>query len=243
MKKNALPLFAAAVTAAGLTSASAVQITPALVNITADGLSWTVPATPVDSGKGYVVDFEIETDGFTISLDATLNPDPSIAYGIAVTDIGAPSIFTFAFFTPIVPTGSPNLVDASISGAFTDFTGNGVSATATAATIQGSGVGIPLTSMGVDVGPSFSAGPGSAGALYTYGAYTAGPIAGPAGVWTTLAVTNSFTLSGDNDIAVFTGFAQIVEDTSTVPEGGAALAGLGTILGLFSLKRFARGKA
>jgi hypothetical protein len=70
-----------------------------------------------------------------------LDPDPSIAYGLAVVDFGALSAFGFVFGTPIVPTASPKVVSATLVGGLTDTGGNGVSISPIGPTIQSSAVG------------------------------------------------------------------------------------------------------
>lgn len=69
-------------------------------------------------------------------------------------------------------------------------------------------------------------GPGPAGAFYTYGPFTAGPLAGPVGAWTTLSATLGFTLSIGGDIAVLTGFAQ---DRAGAQPSSIALLGMGGV--------------
>jgi hypothetical protein len=203
---------------------SAAVIGPGVL-VTADGQVFDVPLLSSDKvaligdqlpsgATGWVM----ETDEFRIELSGRLNPDPSIAYGIAVVDFGAPSVFGFFFGTPIVPTDSPNVVTGSIVGGLTDFAGDGVSLTPSPGpTVQTSSVSAPLTGMGVDVGAAFAAGAGLPGAFHSYGPYALGPIAGPApGPWTFLAVTAGFGLSGGGDIAALTGFASIEE--TVIPE-------------------------
>lgn len=206
------------------------------VTVTVDGTAHSVPLTQVAKGTGaapawvYVIDnYSVAVQdeySFTIS-SARLDPDPSIAYVISVVDFGAPSTFGFLFGTPIVPTGTPNLVSASLSGTLTDG-GGGVLAIAPVPgpKIQSSQLGPTLTNMGVDVdiGESF------------------GPLAGPAGTWTFLQVNAGFQLSGGGDLATLNGFAGIVEGQlppNGVPEPGS-LALLGIALAAAAAAR--RGK-
>lgn len=178
-----------------------------------------------------------QNDEYLIDMNVTLDPDPQISYGIAVTDFGAPSLFSFTFTTPIIFGGGPSTVSSSVVGGLTDFGGNGVSITPSAglgdpdgdttSELQVATVGVPPTNMGVDVGLAQTHPAGNAGANYTYGAYTAGPIAGP-GVtaWTSLQLDVAFTLSGGSDTAVLTGFASIVPEPSSVVMALAGVAGL-----------------
>ncbi|MGE3843810.1 MAG: PEP-CTERM sorting domain-containing protein [Vicinamibacterales bacterium] len=211
----------------GWSAVQAAVLQPASIFFTVDGQRFDVSTTV--AGRGAAVGdggpLIFEDAEFRVSITGFLDPDPSIAYGIAVTDFGAPSSFAFAFFTPIVPVGFPNTVLGSVSGGLTDFTGNGVSITPLLADSDGDGVAelqvatvqAPTTTMGVDVGLPFSSGPGTPGANYVYGAYAAGPMPGPGpGPWTGLSLTTSFLLSGDGDIAALTGFASI--EPEVVPE-------------------------
>lgn len=189
---------------------------------------------------------DVDGDGFRAVVSGVLDPDPSISYGIAVTDFGAPTTFSFIFTTPILPTSG--VVTGSVSAGLTDTTGDGVSITPAAALgdpdgdtiaelqVNEVGVGGPavFTNMGVDVGSAMSFGPGIPGANHVYGPFAEGPIAGPAGVWTSLQSRVSFTLSGGGDIASVTGFASIVPEPSTM-----ALVAIGamSILGRLALRR------
>lgn len=232
--------FAAAVLLAGLWAvpASANDIGRPTAAMTSDGQQFNIPLTQLSKGWAIGDQFQndeyfwaIETQEFSVRLSGMLDPDPSIAYGIAVVDFGLPSVFGFAFLTPIVPTGTPNSVTGSIVGGLTDFTGNGMSLTPTGATAQTSSVALPFTNMGVDVGGPFVAGPGAPGSFYAYGPFAAGPIAGPGpGPWTALSATVGFTLSGDSDVAALTGFSSIVP--AAIPEPASALL---LTLGLVSL--------
>jgi PEP-CTERM motif-containing protein len=171
-----------------------------------------------------------------------LNPDPSIAYAVGVTDVGAPSTFGFTFFTPITPTGAPNVVFASLVGGFIDVTGDGYSFTPSPGPLaQVSEVGPPSTNMGVDVGPAFSVGAAVPGTPYTYGTFTDGPQPGPGpGPWTILSVELGFSLAGGGDTAALTGFARIDEDDrgpADVPEPSTVILGLGVLAGLLYRQR------
>lgn len=190
-------------------------------------------------------DYFLETSDFQLTLHAAFDPDPSIAYGITVTDFGAPTSFSFGFFTPIVPTGSPNDVSAWVVGELLDDRGDGVSLTPTAPWLQVNDLLVPVTNMGVDVGAAASHPAGPAGAIYPYGAYALGPLPGPGpGPWTGLSVNTSFLLSGGNDRFELTGSAIIVESSGVVPEPGTVLGAgvlcLGIVAGAIRRRR-ARG--
>ncbi len=244
MKK--LGLLVAVVVASAMVGTAAVagplppNSGPASVLATVDDHEYAIPVTQnPDTGIFEIGNYNAETgqyefqftddspNGFQVTITGELNPDPSIAYGLAVTDFGAPSVFGFFFSTPIVLPVGGTVVDASIAGALNDVTGNGVSITPTGASLQTASVSVPATGLGVDVGPAVSGGPGPRGAFYPF-TFAAGPIAGPfnAGGFATLSTTTSFTGSGGGDIAVITGFAQI----NSVPEpSSVALLGLASL--------------
>lgn len=239
----ALKGLGVALLAAGVQSASAGIVSTERpvdgpwAELTVDGEVWPIAFSATD--KGYALEWGIETPEFEVMVEGMMDPDPSIGYGIAVSDFGAPSTFGFSFFTPIVPTGPATTVDASVAGALTDLTGDGVSITPTGATLQTSSVFAPMTSMGVDVGAAAAFPAGAPGALHTYGPFVDGPKSGPvaAGAWTGLGVSTSFSLSGGGDIAALTGFAQVLT-APAVPDAGASAALLGlTFLGLGAARR------
>lgn len=176
---------------------------------------------PIVEGRIVVENFSVEHEGVLLaqfSIDALLNPDPFITYGIGVIDFGAPSQFGFLFGTPIVPVGPTSVVEASIGGELTDFEGNGVSISPVLATVQSSQAQFPAISMGVD-GPALIAGPGAPDAAYAYGPFLVPPQAGPAGTFTFMEVLSVFTLSGGSDEAQLNGFTSINNQPgSRVPE-------------------------
>jgi hypothetical protein len=210
--------------------------------MTVDGNEWSVPIAVSPDGMFGFGDWDSEAGDFTgwsyadenfsVNMGGVMDPDPSILYAIGVVDFGAPSVFGFSFTTPIIFSAVPNLVDASVSGGLTDATGNGVTITPTLTNddldlflelqVAELSTGGPYVNMGVDVGPTVSGGPGASGALYTYGAFLAGPQPGPIGAWSSLRVRVGFSLTGGNDAAALTGFAQIVPEPSSM-----ALAGIG----------------
>jgi hypothetical protein len=222
------------------------------VEVNADGHVWQVPLSGIEGTDrqafDYVLEDDVEGDGYRIIITGMMDPDPFIAWGYSVVDFGAPSTFSFSFTTPIVPTGNPSIVYGSISGGLTDATGNGVSITPDGSlgdpdgdsiselAINEVGVGGPpvFTNMGVDVGGAVSYGPGVPGATHTHGPFTTGPIAGPPGIWTSLHSHGGFTLSGGGDIVSLTGYASIVPEPSTI-----ALVAIGamSILGRIALRR------
>jgi hypothetical protein len=188
-------------------------------------------------GLNFFIDVANE---YRVSMAGVVDPDPSISYGLAVTDFGAPSSFGLTISSPIVSTPAPTEVVASIDGGLNDVTGNGISITPTLADADGDGpaeiqvasAGFPLENMGIDVGLATTFGPGPAGAQYVYGPYTTPITVGPSnGPYTTLQVDVGFMLSGGGDIAALTGHAEIAEQDGIVPEPASlTLAGMGLAL-------------
>lgn len=175
--------------------------------------------------------FNLETPEFKIVMNAWLDPDPQIAYGLAVTNfLPGPQNFAFGWVVPIppgvVPAG-PTTVASSLSYSLTDFTDNGISVApiVPGTFIQTNDVGFPITNMGVDldnVGTSYPGGGTGVSQSY-FGAanINLGPQPGPLGPWASLMVNTNFTLSGNGDIVTMNGSATIIP--SPVPEPSCIL--------------------
>jgi hypothetical protein len=191
-----------------------------------------------------------EVDGFMItSLNVTFNQDPSIAYGVAVTDFGAPSLFGFVFATPIFATANPASVRSTFSASFTDAGQNGLfSSTPPVSDPDGDGIdesqtfdvfdGV-LKNAGVDIAAAFAFA-GAPGTSDSLPAEADGLIPAPAGgPFTGLQLSLFTTLSGGGDIYTANGLGEIVE--TAVPDAGSSLALLGMAsIGLGALSRFRR---
>ncbi len=244
-----LPVLGISLIAFNAHAVTEVAVSPS-ASLTIDGQQ--IGLEVVRGEKGFVVPkgtvVKTENAEITFTDGVQLNPDPSIAYGFAVVDFGAPSVFGFTFATPIVSTGPATDVAATLAGGLTDFTDDGIALTPTGGSLQTSGasstgVGGPYSSMGVDVGPLFSAASGGSGlpVAHVYGPYTAGLIAGPAGgPFNALKVDLAFSLSGGGDIAVLTGSASIVD--AATPDGGPGLAALGAIVAMIAAHRRIRSR-
>lgn len=217
---------AAIASLAGLASAGPVA------SVLIDGSSYELASFEVDGQFRLVPAIYTFGDTTVEALETPRDAGATIAYGLAVTDVGAASSFSFTFSMPITLDAGATTIVSSIVGGMTDFRGNGVSLSTTGGNdfVQRSWVDGP-TDLGVDVGSSVSFGAGPAGSLYNYGAFATGPIAGPdLSGFTTLTVAVDFMSSGDNDVTVLTGFTDIV-----VP-APASLALLGA-MGLVSRRR------
>ncbi|MGH7132346.1 MAG: hypothetical protein ACREJO_10420 [Phycisphaerales bacterium] len=225
---NARSMLCAMCALAGF--ASVVNAQP-VAQMTVNGQVYSLPVAYAEGTDRIMLQAATITgSGFVLEVrDGWLDPDPSISWGLAVQNVtGAPLNFVFVFSTPIILGPGPTTVFGSIVGGLTDNTGNGVSiAPFGGPSIMTNEVDAPVTNMGVDVGPAMVVPAGGVGALYNYGAFSAGPQPGPPGPWATLTSRVQFTLSGNGDIAVLTGYASI--DPIPTP-GAAALLALGGTL-------------
>jgi len=171
-----------------------------------------------------------------------LDPDPQIVYSSTITDIGAPSTFSFVFSQAIVATAAPGLADHTMSSNTTDGSTNGAPVTAAAApfgvpvdpdgipeiakyTLSTNG-GVTLVSAAFDLGPSFVAATGST----SQGPYVEGG-SGPlgAGSYNFMRVDVNVTLGGGGDRYAFNGRASIVEDVVVPEPRTGALVALGFV--------------
>jgi hypothetical protein len=228
----------------------------ATASLTVDGVSYPLAVAPVvEEGKTYMVitptTIGDESLGFRATVSGAADPDPSVSYGLGISDFGAPSSFTFTFTSPIVATGPPVFSNAYVSGGLNNVSGGGVTLTPLLPDSDGDGIaevqvarvssGGPFVNMGVDVGP-ISVNSGPIGAQYAYppapaSLYSAGPIAGPGpGPWTSLSVTAAFSLTGGGDAVALTGLASVA-----VPEPSTWL--LLSAAGLFAWFRIRRTSA
>jgi hypothetical protein len=206
MKRTSIALMALLIVLGLTTSAMAFGVT-----ISTGGESFNVSG--LQGEDGFVIPEQTISfsGGDQVTISGSASADPVISYGIAVVDLGAPSVFGFLFSIPVLAgdlPAMPTVVNSSIVGGLTDFSGDGVSITAINPHVQDNYLeGGAFT---WSVGDSASFGPGPAGSLYAYGPYIFGPAAGPAGPYIgNFVTTANFSLSGGGDIAALTGFCSI----------------------------------
>lgn len=183
-----------------------------------------------------------------VQISAELDSDPSISYGVSVIDFGAPSSFSFLFTQAVLPQTAPGVVTASLSGSTTN--GGGVPGSVTITpnpppgfipvdgdlvaelqvyTLSQDG-GVTFLNAGLDLGPLFTSNPLLVSD--TYGSFSGGPAAGPAGAGTYnfMRVDVRFGLSGGGDVLTLNGGPTIIPEPTPV-----ALLALG--LGVLGARR------
>jgi hypothetical protein len=178
-----------------------------------------------DADQGYTW----ETPEGEVTLSGILDPDPSLVFGGAVIDVGAPSSFSLSFVLPLTAQGS--MVRDSFSGSVTNAAGSGVTVTALAPPAgippDGDGVtevqvytlsndgGSTWMNVGLDQMPTTVV-PLGVGNTASTGNFTGGPIPVIAGgPWTHMRADVNFRLTGGGDIFTFSGIKALVPEPST----------------------------
>jgi hypothetical protein len=188
------------------------------------------------ASEGFVIPYQLVGDPSqgTVQIAGVADADPAIAYGIAVVDFGAPSTFGFTFSIPIVLPAMPTIINSSLVGGLTDFTGDGVKISPVApATLLQDNFLSELPAFTWSVGEEVSYGSGAAGALYPYGPYDFGLASGPLGPFGGFFTTTlNFAFSGGGDVAALTGYCEI----TPAPVPPSMLLFGGGLLGLVGLR-------
>jgi PEP-CTERM motif len=190
----------------------------------------------------------VANDGFVIdNLDLTLDPDPVLTFGTTVTDVGAPSAFSFVYQQVIAATAAPGTATASLQGGTSNGGGTAGQVTVTPNSPPGfittDTDGIPelmvyslstdgggtWQNVGLDLGPAFASNPSQV--TDTYGPFNPASVSGPAasGNYDTMRVDVNFSLSGGNDKFQYSGNATITQGESVPEPTTGALLGLGLL--------------
>ena len=146
-----------------------------LFDLVEDPLLGTIFEVP----EGTIFETESE-DGATVSVSGIGDSDPFIQMGLAITDTGAPSSFSFTFRIPILVVPGATAVQSSFSASFTDGDGAGFTMT-------------PLTpgTVPITAGPAITLPEDSAaddGGVATTEILVAGVSNAPAGPYTSMGV-------------------------------------------------------
>jgi hypothetical protein len=178
--------------------------------------------------------YDWETAEGTVHLEGWLDPDPQMFLVGAVTDLGAPSNFSFVFTMALTPNvENPSTVQDGFSGSLANSNANnaisvtalpppaGIPADADGVTeiqvytLSNNG-GTSWQNVGLDQGPSVSLTPGPLTAT-VYGPYNEGPIPtiASANPWTHMRADVNFRLSGGGDSFAFTGVKFLVPEPGT----------------------------
>lgn len=122
--KKLLATFGVLVTLTSAASAS--TMLPPSVNVTLNGLLTTIQGSTQVIGNGI---YAMEYAGEGFRLWAKMDSDPSLVWGLAVTNSAAgPVVYGFDFSTPVDP-GTYNYIVSSMSASATDGANDGVIAT------------------------------------------------------------------------------------------------------------------
>ena len=99
----------------GAVGAQAVEMAPPAVEVWVDGaqVGSAVPVLDTTTGQWIIENYYYSGAEGQITLNAALDPDPSILYAMSVVDFGGPSVFGFVFGLPIVATAAPGIVTHS----------------------------------------------------------------------------------------------------------------------------------
>jgi hypothetical protein len=200
----------------------------AVVSALSDGGSSVSVCTPIDPRDGSFAfrnDGPIRLggdDGFLVeSLAFNGNVDPFLGYSVGVTDIGAPSAFSFTFGTPIVSDAYTHAAAgffAVLLGA--DGTSVSLDPVAPATRLQESlaGTSYPTAvNLGIDVGSGCDGSglvlcpPESSQAFFAPTALSV------------LMLKTTFLMSGGGDKAAVVGSLEVDKETQQVPEPGMLL--------------------
>lgn len=245
MKKHRM-LVAVVILLCGLHSAAfAIAIGPT-ASITIGTDTTDLSSYIVASGKGYVLQWHWPPQipaGISatqapawVHLYAGFQPEPSVFYMFEVQNLGPdPLPVLLTLTTPIVGGPYDQAIGGISFGEVGDWTGDGVSATPTAPSghLQIAG-GAPMGNLGVDVGGVCTGGPGYPGRLFPCGPY--GPVVNTFGptLFSSLTVSLGFTLTGNEDIAIFYGDAEI---SRVIPEPAGFLLAGGGLFAVALLRR------
>lgn len=126
-------LLTALILVAGAASARA-EVIPVVFQYTVDGETTTFQTLEgtVNPDDTFSSEGAIRNDDFELEWSIDGDMDPVLTVGIAVVDVGAPSVFGFLFQMPVLPNlPPPTVTSGSIGGSITDHDGDGTSISST----------------------------------------------------------------------------------------------------------------
>jgi hypothetical protein len=224
MKRSfSISLLVAVIVGASATGAQAAPVSTLVVGGTAFGIDLIPDPTKPNR---FFIDEIFSTDIFEVALTGTLDPDPSVLFGLTVSNFGAVplnvSLMLGVSFAPLAASTATSGITGTLNpGALAPL---GLTLTPMLATLLTSSDGV--ANLGVNVGPGVSVNGTSA-----YGPFTAGPVALPPGL-AFLGVNLAFSLTGGGDTVDLTGRTQV----TAVPEPATlSLVGLGLLV---AVRRF-----